>query len=85
MCLCPSAYANDWIPAQPFVPVPPVAQYYYTTQTVVVPVFPMFQPIVYYAPVTTYQNIIVEKKQWCLLKRYEIVPTYQTVYIPFRY
>jgi hypothetical protein len=58
--------------------------YYYTPQTVMVPVAPP-QPVIQYVPVTTYQNVLVEKKEWCLLKKYEIVPLYQTVYIPVKY
>jgi hypothetical protein len=38
-----------------------------------------------YVPVTTYQNVLVERRYHCLFKRYEVVSVPQTLYVPIRY
>lgn len=42
-------------------------------------------PVIQYYPVVIWQNVVVEKREWMLTKRYEIVPMYQTLYVPARY
>jgi hypothetical protein len=81
------SYADQWVSAQAITPVAPTIQYgqylpyyYYNPQVVIINV-----PYQYYAPVTTYQNTVVEKQYWCLFKRYEIVRVPQTVYVPVKY
>jgi hypothetical protein len=38
-----------------------------------------------YLPVTTYQNVVVERRYHCFFKRYEVVSVPQTLYVPIRY
>jgi hypothetical protein len=38
-----------------------------------------------YLPVTTYQNVVVERRYHCFFKRYEVVSVPQTLYVPYRY
>lgn len=80
------SYGNEWVPYREYRPVAPVAvqlpviqQYPVVTVPVVVPL------VVPYVPVVTYDSILVEHKQWCLFKRYEIVNVPRVSYIPVRY
>lgn len=82
MLICNQVHANEWIGAREIKPSMVYNQYgpyyYYSSQTVIVPVVPRLE----YVPVTTYQNVVVEKYTCCLIKRYEIVPVINTVYVP---
>lgn len=88
MCASSVAYANEWVPyrsypvapAAPIMPVQPQAIQY---PSVAVPVVvPLWIPFV---PVVTYDSVMVEHKQWCLFKRYEIVNVPRLHYVPIRY
>jgi hypothetical protein len=57
----------------------PVVPYYYVPMVTMVPVAPQ------YVPVTLYQNVLVERRCWTLLKKTEVVSVPQTVYVPVRY
>jgi hypothetical protein len=67
----------------PFVvqqaPTVPVAPYYYVPVVTMIPLVPQ------YVPVTTYQNVVVERRYCCFFKRYEVVSVPQTLYVPNRY
>lgn len=58
------------VPCYYIIPVPVVAM---------VPLAPQ------YFPVTTYQNVLVERRYRCFFKRYEVLSVPQTVYVPIRY
>ena len=75
--------ADGWVACGEIRPTQPVVQYVNMPPSVFLIAVPI--PQVYYVPVTTYQNIIIEKNYWCLSKRYEVVPVPQTVYVPYRY
>jgi hypothetical protein len=62
------------------VPTAVVAPYYY-----VVPMVTMVPVVPQYLPVTTYQNVLVERRYHCFFKRYEVLTVPQTVYVPNRY
>lgn len=73
-----SAYAQEWIAAQPY-PQPIAAP------SIVYPIVPVPQPVVVYqwVPYAAQQNIVVE--QHCLFRRTQTVisrPTVQWVYQP---
>lgn len=78
--------ANEWIPyqgrVQPQILPPQYVQY---PQYPIVPVPVVIPLCVYYAPVVSYQSVLVEHKQWCLFKRYEIVNLPKIEYVPVRY
>jgi hypothetical protein len=60
-------------------PAVPVVPYYYVPVVTMVPLVPE------YVPVTTYQNVVVERRYCCFFKRYEVVSVPQTLYVPNRY
>jgi hypothetical protein len=60
-------------------PVVPIAPYYYVPVVTMVPYVPQ------YVPVTSYQNVLVERRYSCFFKRYEVLTVPQTVYVPTRY
>lgn len=85
-----NANGDDWGPyvyRSPIVnqfvvmiqPAQIVPYYYYVPVVVIAPVTPQ------YFPVTTYQNVLVERRYSCFFKRYEVVTVPQTLYIPNRY
>lgn len=83
--VCSISLGNEWMSARPIVPavqnVTPYQfgpVYYYAQLTVMVPVVPQFN----YVPVVSYGHMVVEKNHWCLLKKYEIIPVMNTVYVP---
>ena len=89
MLCCCVVYGGEWMPAMEIRPTPSVfinygeylPTYYYAPRVIMIPA-----PVnYYYVPAYTYQNVVIEKHYWHLCKRYEIVPTAQTVYVPFRY
>lgn len=78
------ANGDEWVPymgpnAYPVVqniqmiPAPPMVFYY------PVPVMPQ------YVPMVVYQNVVVETRSWCLLKKFEVVRVPTTLYVPVRY
>lgn len=84
--LCFDARANEWIPYRTFQPQisAPIQQqaplqYPVPLTTIVVPLY------IPYVPVVTYDSIIVEHKQWCLFKRYEIINVPKVQYVPIKY
>jgi hypothetical protein len=52
---------------------------YYAPTVMMVPSVPQ------YFPVTTYQNVLVERRYHCFFKRYEVVSVPRTLYVPIRY
>jgi hypothetical protein len=56
-----------------------LVQNYYGYPSPMIPVVPQ------YLPVTTYQNVVVERRYHCFFKRYEVVSVPQTLYVPIRY
>ena len=62
------------------VPMAVAAPYYYY-----VPVVTMVPVVPQYVPVTSYQNVLVERRYHCFFKRYEVLSVPQTVYVPNRY
>lgn len=80
-----SAHGGEWVPYVYQAPVmvqpaPVVAvPYYYAPMVTMVPMAPQ------YVPVTLYQNVLVERRCWTLLKKTEVVSVPQTVYVPVRY
>lgn len=50
-----------------------------------VPVVTMVPYVPQYVPVTSYQNVLVERRYCCFFKRYEVLTVPQTVYVPNRY
>lgn len=75
-------YGNEWVPYTPApAPVQVVVQQYPVIQPVPV-VVPVMVP---YVPVVTYDSVMVEYKQWCLFKRYEIINVPRVVYVPAKY
>lgn len=81
---CGSAYGDEgWVPyvyRPPVVVQPaPIVQNFQLIQYYNIPMVPQ------YAPVTTYQDILIEHKVWCFHKRYEVVRVPQTVYVPVKY
>ena len=89
LCLVVSSVrADEWVP---YVYRPPVvAVQNFQAISVPVPVFyPYFVPVVAVAPqyvsVTTYQNVLVERRYCYFLKRFEVVSIPQTQYVPIRY
>lgn len=54
---------------------------YYAPVVMIAPSVPLF------VPVTTYQNILVERRYHyhCFFKRYEVLSVPQTLYVPIRY
>lgn len=80
------SYANEWVPYREYRPVAPVAVQLPVMQQYPVVAVPVVVPLVVpYVPVVTYDSILVEQKQWCLFKRYEIVNVPRVSYIPVRY
>lgn len=82
MMVCAVSDGGEWMSAgeiRPIQIVQPAPVYYYAPQVIVVPVPP---PPIQYVPVTTYSNVVVERPVWCLLKRYDIVPVANTIYVP---
>lgn len=85
---CGSVYGDEgWGPyvyQSPVVvqqaPVVQMVPYYYT-----VPVVQMVPLVPHYVPVTTYQNVLVERRYHCFFKRYEVLSVPQTLYVPYRY
>lgn len=77
------SYGNEWVPYREYRPVavqlPVIQQYPVVPVPVVVPL------VVPYVPVVTYDSILVEQKQWCLFKRYEIVNVPRVSYVPVKY
>ena len=81
-------YGNEWGPyvyqapivsqVVTVVPQVPVIQYY-------VPVVAMVPLVPQYIHVTSSQNVLVERRYYCFLKRYEVLAVPQTVYVPNRY
>lgn len=63
-------------------PIVQMVPYYYA---VPVPVAVMVPLAPQYVPVTSYQNVLVERRYHCFFKRYEMVSVPQTVYVPNRY
>lgn len=80
---CSVCVGNEWVPYRPYVPVvtQPIQPTQYPSFQVPV-VVPLYVP---YVPVVTYNSIIVEHKQWCLFKRYEIINVPKVQYVPIRY
>jgi hypothetical protein len=82
--LCSVSYGSDWMS---YVPQQPMA----VQQAPAIQYVPVYYPIIIapaapqLVPVTTYQNFVVERRCWTLLKRYEVVSVPQTVYVPIRY
>jgi hypothetical protein len=54
-------------------------QYYYAPAVTMAPSVPLF------VPVTSYQNILVERRYCCFFKRIEVVSVPQTLYVPIKY
>jgi hypothetical protein len=63
-------------------PIVQMVPYYHVVPVPVVVMVPLAPQ---YFPVTTYQNVLVERRYHCFLKRYEVVSVPQTVYVPIRY
>lgn len=61
------------------VPTVAVAPYYYVPVVTMVPVVPQF------LPVTSYQNILVERRYCCFFKKIEVVSVPQTFLVPIKY
>lgn len=83
MMICAVSEGGEWVSAGEIRPIQyfqPAPVYYYSPQIVIVPVAPPQQ--IQYVPVTTYTSVVVERPHWCLLKRYEVVPVANTVYLP---
>jgi hypothetical protein len=75
----PYAYQSPIVSQQaPVVQHFQMIQYYAPTVTMA-PAVPLF------VPVTSYQNILVERRYCCFFKKYEVVTLPQTVYVPNRY
>ena len=83
-----NVYGDEgWVPyvyrapviIQPAPIVQMVPYYYYAPMVTMVPLAPQ------YVPVTTYQNVLVERRYHCFFKRYEVLTVPQTVYVPIRY
>jgi hypothetical protein len=55
-----------------------VIQYY-------APTVMMAPSVPQYVPVTTYQNVVVERRYHCFFKRIEVLSVPQTLYVPYRY
>ena len=72
---------NEWVPYVNMVPSQSIPTVQVPVQ--VVPVYYYVAP--QYVPVTVYQNVVVEYKQWCLLKKYEVVSVPRVMYVPVRY
>lgn len=78
--------ANEWVPYREYRPVAPVAVQLPAIQQYPVVAVPVVVPLmVPYVPVVTYDSILVEQKQWCLFKRYEIINRPTVTYVPIRY
>jgi len=56
-----------------------LVQNYYTVPSPVAIMVPQ------YVPVTTYQNVVVERRYCCFFKRIEVLSAPQTLYVPYRY
>jgi hypothetical protein len=54
-------------------------QYYYAPTVTMAPSVPVF------VPVTSYQNVLVERRYCCFLKRIEVMSVPQTLYVPIKY
>jgi hypothetical protein len=52
---------------------------YYAPTVMMAPLVPQ------YVPVTTYQNVLVERRYCCFFKRIEVLSVLQTLYVPIRY
>lgn len=80
-------YGNEWVPYRQY----PVQNQLAPVQYVQYPQYPaVLVPVVipmsvYYVPVVTYQSVLVEHKQWCMFKRYEIVNLPKIDYLPVRF
>jgi hypothetical protein len=82
-CAGLTANGSEWIPYVPNSVVQPVVmQQPVMIQYVYVPVVP---PAPQYVPVTSYQNVLVERRYHCFFKRIEVLSVPQTVYVPIRY
>ncbi len=79
--------ANEWVPYTHRLPSAPVSnmQLPVMTQYPVAPVYVVVPLVVPYVPVVTYDSVLVEQKQWCLFKRYEIINVPRVNYVPARY
>jgi hypothetical protein len=84
-----NAHGGEWVPyvyhspivsqQAPVVQNFQVIQYYYAPTVTMAPTVPLF------VPVTTYQNVLVERRYHCFFKRYEVLSVPQTLYVPNRY
>jgi hypothetical protein len=82
-CAGLTASGSEWIPYVPNPVVQPVVmQQPVMIQYVYVPVVPL---VPQYVPVTSYQNVLVERRYHCFFKRIEVLSVPQTVYVPIRY
>jgi len=63
-------------------PIVQMVPYYYVVPVPVVTMVPLAPQ---YFPVTTYQNVLVERRYHCFFKRIEVLTVPQTVYVPIRY
>ena len=74
-----TANGNEWVSCGEIRPnVVSYTPYYYSSTIVYVPVV---QPVIY-TPVVFYQNIVRERYDWALIKKYEIVSRANIVYVP---
>lgn len=88
LMICGSAcFGNEWVPYAHRLPNVPVSntQLPMIQQYPVAPVYVVIPLMVPYIPVVTYESILVEQKQWCLFKRYEIINVPRINYVPARY
>lgn len=82
-CAGLTANGSEWISyVQNPVVQPVTIQQPVVIQYVYVPVVPL---VPQYVPVTSYQNVLVERRYHCFFKRYENVLVPQTHYVPVRY
>ena len=69
---------------QTYGEIRPIVNFTYgvsVSPVVSIPVVQYYQPV-QYLPIVTMNHVIIERKEWCLLKRYETVPVYQTFHMP---
>jgi len=80
---CGSVYGDEgWVPyvyRAPIVNQQAPAIQYYAPAVTIAPSVPLF------VPVTSYQNILVERRYCCFFKRIEVVSVPQTFLVPIRY
>lgn len=84
MTCCSLSFGNEWVPYR-VLPPAPVVQLPVATQYPVQPVYVVVPLVIPYIPVVTYDSVLIEQKQWCLFKRYEIINVPRVNYVPVKY